>query len=404
MTNKRIRSSLRSKIGKRSIRKRRANLHKRRARRKYRIHRVHSLKRKIKEVSANVPQPFGHYLTTGEWVNTQSPRPFYKQIYNQETYPLVPPKTMNSSLQRDFTAFEITTVPSFTAVVPGGRAWGPKGAVISSDNHLLWDVTEDHLDHPGKHPVFQEFHLPPVLYTTETVAVLTYRDSDNYFHWMYDVLPRLELFRHSPIPIDRYIVNITEKPFQLETLHALGVRKEQLIQAHPQMHLQVKNLVIGSWSCRSVFPKWPCYFLREKFLTPEQYIPNKGRDRIYISRAHAKFRKVKNEDEIMHLLAQFGFKLVVLDSMSVSDQAQLFSNAEIIAAPHGAALYNLVFCSPGTKVIELFSPTYVSPLYWIFSNYLNLPYYYLIGDDCGNLDQWINPHQLVEILRLAGLQ
>ncbi|MDJ1175384.1 hypothetical protein [Roseofilum capinflatum] len=54
--------------------------------------------------------------------------------------------------------------------------------------------------------------------------------------------------------------------------------------------------------------------------------------------------------------------------------------AHQIVAPHGAGLSNLVFCSPGTQVIELFSPNYVETHYWVLSQELDLDYYYLMGE------------------------
>lgn len=107
-------------------------------------------------------------------------------------------------------------------------------------------------------------------------------------------------------------------------------------------------------------------------------------------------RKVVNEEQFMQVLVRLGFELVTFESMSVFEQAALMAEAEIVVAPHGAGLANLVFCSPGTKVIELFSPAYVNVCYWILSNQCNLEYYYLMGENKVNLDdenlsQGINP-------------
>lgn len=44
-------------------------------------------------------------------------------------------------------------------------------------------------------------------------------------------------------------------------------------------------------------------------------------------------------------------------------QAEAFFGADWVVAAHGAALTNLAFCRPGTRVIELFSSEYVNPCY-----------------------------------------
>lgn len=48
-----------------------------------------------------------------------------------------------------------------------------------------------------------------------------------------------------------------------------------------------------------------------------------------------------------------GVEPVAIDNLSVVQQAALFRNADTIVAQHGAALANLYFCRPGTKIIEI---------------------------------------------------
>ena len=79
-----------------------------------------------------------------------------------------------------------------------------------------------------------------------------------------------------------------------------------------------------------------------------------------------------------------GFIMVELETLSVNAQARLFSSAEIIVGAHGAGFANLTFCQPGTIVIEIFSPTYITPLYWAISSFGNLKHHYFIGDFAGS--------------------
>ncbi len=48
-----------------------------------------------------------------------------------------------------------------------------------------------------------------------------------------------------------------------------------------------------------------------------------------------------------------GGKTVELDEMEMSDQVKLFAGASVIIGQHGAGLSNIMFCSPGTKVVEI---------------------------------------------------
>ena len=68
-------------------------------------------------------------------------------------------------------------------------------------------------------------------------------------------------------------------------------------------------------------------------------------------------------------------------SVSVQEQIDHFAAADVIVAPHGAALANLVFARPGARLLELFAPDYVNPCYWAIADAAGLHYRYLVAGD-----------------------
>ncbi|PGY09710.1 DUF563 domain-containing protein [Bacillus sp. AFS031507] len=261
------------------------------------------------------------------------------------------------------------------AVIPNARIWGANGAIITPDNHLIWDVSVERVHIiPENHSIFQEKALPEAAYIKKA-ADLTHVYSGNYYHWMYEVIPRIDLLQQSGLTVDRFIVNPeSEQPYQPETLHQLGIADDQLIKTHSGFHGQAENLIIPS---QPAFPtKWGYDFLRKAFLR-DTMLTSSDRKRIFISRKWS--RKITNEEQVMKVLTKYGFVKVDLESLSVADQVQLFSSAEVIIAAHGAALTNLTFCQPGTKILEIFTPSYIIPHYWAISSLGNLKYDYFIG-------------------------
>jgi capsular polysaccharide biosynthesis protein len=188
------------------------------------------------------------------------------------------------------------------------------------------------------------------------------------------VIPRLHLLKQSGLTINKLIVNKSKQPFQSETLYQLGIKKDQLLITNNDFHIQAENLIIPS---QPSFPtKWGYDVLKKAFLGDAKHqSPNKKR--IFITRRWS--RKITNEDQVMELLAKYSFVKFELDSLSVTEQVQLFSSAEIIIAAHGAALTNLTFCNHGTKVLEIFPPSYIIPHYWGISSVAKLEYHYFIG-------------------------
>lgn len=75
--------------------------------------------------------------------------------------------------------------------------------------------------------------------------------------------------------------------------------------------------------------------------------------RIYVSRLGSLKRELVNEAELESALEARGFTIVRPETLSVRDQIALFHRAEVVAAPAGAALANVLFCRPGTRVFEI---------------------------------------------------
>lgn len=271
--------------------------------------------------------------------------------------------------------------PHYIVVMPVGRVWGENGAVISPDNKLIWDASHEIMKKPHEHSLFAQKELPPVTFLPENLAVLTHMEGYSYYFWMVDVLGRIELLRRNGIQIDKYIFTSMTRPFQEETLKGLGITGEQRIVCDKQTHIRGLELIVTPLVADTgLTPVWVCDFLRKEFLQLRGIKPSREYRRIYISRADAKRRKVKNEQEVMGFLKSCGFTCVVLEGLTVAQQARIFYSADIIIAPHGAALTNLVFAKPRAKVIELFSPLWVRHTYWWISQQMNLDYDRLIGN------------------------
>jgi hypothetical protein len=77
-----------------------------------------------------------------------------------------------------------------------------------------------------------------------------------------------------------------------------------------------------------------------------------GSDRIYVSRRGAS-RSLPHEAELEARLRESGFTIINPETLTWPEQIATFRAANVIVAPHGAGLSNLVFSEPGAQVIEL---------------------------------------------------
>jgi capsular polysaccharide biosynthesis protein len=93
---------------------------------------------------------------------------------------------------------------------------------------------------------------------------------------------------------------------------------------------------------------------RIRAAVPETGPDTKGQSRrLYVSRADAQDRRVRNEDEVMAMLADYGFERIVPGEHTFAEQVRRFTDADIVLGPHGAGLTNVIF-SKETTLIELF--------------------------------------------------
>jgi glycosyl transferase family 61 len=218
-----------------------------------------------------------------------------------------------------------------------------------------------------------------------TVAYLSNTWVDNYYHWLQLTLPLLRVYRkmRPATPIDFYYVGESRSlRLQLETLERLGIGRHQVITEpctgdrllavfwrRPIQHF--------GFNYRDVFGH---NFVRSLFVPPQNDSSPSSPKRLYIERGEAPSRRILNETEVIALLRSYGFTAARMDGRSVAEQAKLFWNAETVVGVHGAALTNLLFAKPGTKLIEIFPYEAHEPGMFTVATHGRLQYYHLRGE------------------------
>ena len=198
--------------------------------------------------------------------------------------------------------------------------------------------------------------------------------NDNYFHWLFDVLPRLALCEQilDLQKIDFFLFPSTEKKFQKETLDLLNIPNKKQISSKSFRHISSPEIFVtdhpyvltnnASNDIQNI-PIWISEWLREKYINSETDKDLSFPKKIYIDRSESEsnsrdLRLIVNENEIKRFLIDKGFKPIILGNYHFKDQVKFFNNAECIIGLHGGGFANLCFCKSRTKVIELKSNTF----------------------------------------------
>jgi len=193
--------------------------------------------------------------------------------------------------------------------------------------------------------------------------------NNNYWHWLFDVLPRFGLCTKSKKlgNINYFLLPSLSKNFQRETLDCLNISKGKRISSEKFRHIKAKELIITDHpvmisgnATKDIqnIPDWICKWLKKNLLSKNIRVSKKVKNRVYIDRgvensSRQPQRTIINEDEIKQYLSKNNFIIAKLHQISFKDQMKLFFNAECVVGLHGGGFGNIVFCKPKTKIIEL---------------------------------------------------
>lgn len=186
-----------------------------------------------------------------------------------------------------------------------------------------------------------------------TVAMLGTHRASNYFHWWVDSVVRVWLLDQALGLRDvTWLGPVCEAPFHGQSLGLLGIPlTRRPVNSEPLGYTQVwftPGLAFGAAQALSPMLAHFAGYVQGRLPAPV------NARRLYVTRHSARLRRVVNDDSLSEALLRVGFEIADLDPLSVAEQAELFSEAQVIVSAHGAGLTNLLFARPGTGVIELF--------------------------------------------------
>ena len=208
-------------------------------------------------------------------------------------------------------------------------------------------------------------HLPGT-----TISMLQLYPS-NHAHNLMQGVSRLELFRRVVDfdRVDRVLMNASAPAVMREAIARMGFGPDRVVEVPDETPVLVGDRVLAA-TCipqNGGMTPWGLDFVRTLFGVDPRERPD-GPRRIYVVRDPDYQRGVVNDDDVEAVLAARGFVTVSMQDRSLEEQAALFAAADVIVGVHGAALANLAFARPGTRVVELVGANtlnwVISPLSW----------------------------------------
>ncbi len=205
----------------------------------------------------------------------------------------------------------------------------------------------------------------------------------NYAHWVLDALPRVVATMFDD-PDLRVLIAPDAPPYNRESLNLLGISDERILAAVSGTNTHVKQI-------RLVQVAHNILRIRSEYLVElrwrlfnaagiQQRQP--GTRNIYISR-EGNTRALVNESELHPILRAHDFEIIRAQDLSFVEQLRLFSEARIIAGPHGAGLFNAMFMPPGGFVLEIINPHYWYPRLAPITSMIGVQHWHCFGKTTG---------------------
>ncbi|GAB5559644.1 MAG: hypothetical protein SynsKO_12910 [Synoicihabitans sp.] len=258
------------------------------------------------------------------------------------------------------------------------------GQILTADGKVISDLGVEHYEYFNYGFLQTRLRLPKPEKVAGTVAVIAHPAGfQNYSHWLYDVLPRFEILKRAGVfdDVDLFLIGDTGRPYQTETLDFLGIPSSKRARLTAETFLQADRVLVPTHARyhHVAHPPWLTQWLRKTFI-PVENLNKKPHRRIFLSRRCDRFRQLRQEEELCQRLEPLGFECVTLNSLTVSETAELMSECEMVVGVFGSALMNVCFCPRHTQVIEIATPLFYNCHHWHVSAETGLRHATYFGD------------------------
>jgi len=251
---------------------------------------------------------------------------------------------------------------------------------LSEATHYYYDA----VDHPEN----------LITLDNDTSYLVIHHPWFNYYHWICESIFRLWMVRNKLSGLtlvlpefykDADFITGSLEPFNIQNIFYFPTGKSLLIK-----HVCIPQIkpVCDSYNANQV--RQVRNFYRD-------YVFNKRKydvaviEKLYVSRKLSSRRKVDNENEVIEILARFGFTIFFPEKHCFLEQIAIFSRVKYLVCEHGSGTTNMLFMDKNTSVLELHKNktnelNHPSFLFWYMAEALGINYYHQSCKTAGKED------------------
>lgn len=205
--------------------------------------------------------------------------------------------------------------------------------------------------------------------------------SQGYFHWIFEELPRV-LYAVDYEPSSRLLLHEDTPSYVIESLRRCVGAKYVSDAIRVDCPVRVPSLILPAANPYSGFvPVRDIKLLRDSTLGREdtsRFLEESGPNILYVSRRGASRRSMTKEKELEGELQRCGVEVIRAETLPFDEQVRRFREADLVVAPHGAGLSNIVWARDA-ELLEIFPCSWFNDCYARITRSLGFEYNYLRG-------------------------
>jgi len=249
--------------------------------------------------------------------------------------------------------------------------WFPEYGFLISKEGKVWRhsvlgqfgdpdfLTTYAVEKKGEELLFHEFLLHGCPVIEETVAITSHYASHNYGHFLLDMVPLIHKLAGTGLPM----MSRPMLDWHKVIYRRLGI-DPQSVRIVSDRVVFLKDVVV-SFRHNAVSTYAASPQIRDAFDAILRSVrtrsPGEGSKLVFVSRGSSLSREMRNRAQLAEALAKRGFTIVRPERLTFDDQVATFAGADIIVSEFGAAMANVVFAKPGTKVVEIIPDDQTDP-------------------------------------------
>ncbi|RLV48554.1 glycosyltransferase family 61 protein [Nocardioides mangrovicus] len=351
------------------------------------------LRERLRRLRRREDRPAPAPTTSSERLAAQG-RATRRSIHPAEPVGMLRPAEFSDAQWAAFTIRDVDVLPEqFVLDLPHARVQGKYGWVYTdaSPPELVSDLWQE-AGFPSRSMAGAPPTGSPARRLEGTTASLLLPWMPNYYHWTLQAVPMVDMTTRvvDLHEIDHWLVPSTSTPFVAEWLDRLGIEPRTRVPVEDWTTvIELDRLVVCSVPARNRYiPDWVVADIRRRLPAAGGA---GGTRRLFVDRPNSDKRRVINHQAMLELVRDRGFTVVELAGRSVAEQAELFASADVVAGVLGAGLTNIVYCRPGTRLVEILPRNLLFPAYYKLAASCGLTYSCVQGTEPHLPGRWRFP-------------